>query len=86
MIEKTDYKYTVVLLPEKEGGYTVVVPALPGCVTCGHTVEEALAMAKEAVELYIESETGHGEEVPMEASETLIATISVEIPSKQTVS
>ena len=46
MTEKTDSKYTVVLLAEKEARYTVVVPALPGCVTCGDTVEEALAMAK----------------------------------------
>ena len=54
MTEKTDSKYTVVLLAEKEARYTVVVPALPGCVTCGDTVEEALAMAKP------ESTEGHG--------------------------
>ncbi len=82
----SNLNYTVVLLSEPEGGYTVVVPALPGCVSCGDTVEEALAMAKEAVELYIESELDHGEGVPLESTETLISTISVEVPSKQKVS
>ena len=44
----------------------MVVPSLPGCVTYGDTVEEAIEMAKEAIELYIESLKEHGEEVPSE--------------------
>lgn len=47
-------QYKVLLQKEDEGGYTVVVPALPGCITYGENVEEANTMAKEAVELYIE--------------------------------
>jgi len=44
------YRYTVILEKDsEEGGYTVSVPALPGCVTEGDTIEEALAMAKEAI-------------------------------------
>ena len=58
--------YRVLLRKEPEGGYTVVVPSLPGCVTYGDTVEEAIEMAKEAIELYIESLKAHGEEVPSE--------------------
>jgi predicted RNase H-like HicB family nuclease len=58
--------YRVLLRKEPEGGYTVVVPSLPGCVTYGDTVEEAIEMAKEAIELYIESLKEHGEEVPTE--------------------
>ena len=58
--------YRVLLRKEPEGGYTVVVPSLPGCVTYGDTVEEAIGMAKEAIELYIESLKEHGEEVPTE--------------------
>jgi predicted RNase H-like HicB family nuclease len=58
--------YRVLLRKEPEGGYTVVVPSLPGCVTYGDTVEEAIEMAKEAIELYIESLKEHGEEVPSE--------------------
>lgn len=58
--------YRVLLRKEPEGGYTVIVPSLPGCVTYGDTVEEAIEMAKEAIELYIESLKEHGEEVPSE--------------------
>ena len=58
--------YRVLLRKEPEGGYTVVVPSLPGCVTYGDTIEEAIKMAKEAIELYIESLKEHGEEIPTE--------------------
>lgn len=47
-------KIKVVLEPSEEGGYTVYVPALPGCISEGETVEEALANIREAVELYLE--------------------------------
>ena len=58
--------YTVILRKEPDGGYTVLVPALPGCFTQGDTVLEALAMAKEAIECYVESLMQHGESVPEE--------------------
>jgi predicted RNase H-like HicB family nuclease len=48
-------KYTVILVPEEEGGYCVEVPALAGCCTQGETREEAIAKAREAIELYLES-------------------------------
>ncbi|HRO43612.1 MAG TPA: type II toxin-antitoxin system HicB family antitoxin [Flavipsychrobacter sp.] len=48
------YNYKIRLMREEEGGYTVLVPALPGCITYGETVDEAIAMAKEAIEVYIE--------------------------------
>ena len=47
--ETTGRSYTVLLRPEPEGGYTVLVPALQGCVTFGETIGEALARAEEAV-------------------------------------
>jgi predicted RNase H-like HicB family nuclease len=47
-------KLQVVLEPSDEGGYTVYVPSLPGCISEGDTLEEALANIKEAVELYLE--------------------------------
>ena len=46
--------YRINLRKEEEGGYTVFVPSLPGCITYGETVDEAIDMAKEAIELYIE--------------------------------
>ena len=56
--------YRINLRKEEEGGYTVLVPALPGCITYGETVEEAIEMAKEAIELYVEELRDHGEIVP----------------------
>ena len=44
----------VVLEPSDEGGYTVVVPALPGCISEGDTKEDALRNIREAIELYLE--------------------------------
>ena len=44
----------VVLEPSEEGGYTVYVPALPGCLSEGDTAEEALKNIREAIELYLE--------------------------------
>lgn len=46
--------FKVVLEPCEEGGYTVYVPALPGCISEGDTVEEALQNIREAIELYLE--------------------------------
>jgi antitoxin HicB len=47
--------YRFLLIPEDEGGYSVSVPELPGCFTQGETKEEAIKMAYEAIELYLES-------------------------------
>jgi predicted RNase H-like HicB family nuclease len=58
--------YRILLRKEPEGGYTVVVPSLPGCVTYGDTIEKAIEMAREAIELYVESLKKHGEEIPTE--------------------
>jgi predicted RNase H-like HicB family nuclease len=46
--------FKVILEPSEEGGYTALVPALPGCVSEGDTVEEAMENIREAVELYLE--------------------------------
>jgi len=59
-------RYKILLRKEPEGGYTVTVPSLPGCITYGSTIEEAINMAKEAIELYIESLKAHGEKIPVE--------------------
>jgi len=47
-------KLKVILEPSDEGGYTVYVPSLPGCISEGDTEEEALKNIKEAIELYLE--------------------------------
>ncbi|NVO65975.1 type II toxin-antitoxin system HicB family antitoxin [Methanofollis tationis] len=58
--------YRILLRREPEGGYTVTVPLLPGCVTYGETIDEAIAMAREAIELYIEDLREKGEDIPTE--------------------
>jgi antitoxin HicB len=70
--------YRVLLREEPEGGYTVIVPTLPGCVTYGETIPEAVEMAKEAIEVYVESLIAHGEEIPTEES-TLETTVMVPV-------
>jgi predicted RNase H-like HicB family nuclease len=47
-------KVRVVLEPSEDGGYTAVVPSLPGCISEGETRDDALANIKEAIELYLE--------------------------------
>lgn len=69
--------YRIRLIKEEEGGYTVITPALPGCVTFGETIEEAIAMAKEAIEGYVETLKDLGKEVPTD-NDVLEYTISVE--------
>jgi antitoxin HicB len=59
------YQYIVVLEQDPEdGGYVVTVPDLPGCITQGDTFDEAIAMAKEAISLHIESLIALGKPVP----------------------
>ena len=58
--------YRILLSEEPEGGYSVTVPTLPGCITYGETIEEARKMAKESIELYIESLIANNEEIPTE--------------------
>lgn len=47
-------KIKVLLEPSDEGGYTVYVPSLPGCISEGEIIEEALENIQEAIELYLE--------------------------------
>ena len=48
------FKYTAIFEPESVGGYSVTIPALPGCISQGETFEDALKNIKEAAELYLE--------------------------------
>ncbi|WP_304236461.1 type II toxin-antitoxin system HicB family antitoxin [Jiulongibacter sediminis] len=69
--------YKILMNREPEGGYTVMVPSLPGCITYGETVDEAIEMAREAIELYIEELKSRGESIP-DDSQTLEYSISLE--------
>ena len=76
-MKKVHYHYNIVLRPEAEGGYTALVPALPGCVTYGRTLAKAKEMARDAISGYIESLRKHGEPIPTD-SETLVASQDLE--------
>jgi antitoxin HicB len=58
------YSYQISLVPEREGGYTVLVPLLPGCVSYGTTVEEATKNAEEAIQLHLENLSAHKLPIP----------------------
>jgi len=46
----------IILEEQEDGGYTVYVPSLPGCISQGETIDEAVANIKEAIELYLEAD------------------------------
>lgn len=70
-------RYTVLVTAEEEGGYSVRVPALPGCYSQGETVAEALQHAQEAIELYLSVLKDRGEPIPEETEPTQAITIDV---------
>ena len=57
------HTYKLHLHNEVQGGFTVSVPSLPGCITYGENVDEAIAMAKEAIKLYLEELKERGEAI-----------------------
>ena len=61
---RKEYNYTVIFEPAEEGGYNIVVPALPEICTQGHTLAEAKQMAVDAIRLVIESALEFGEPIP----------------------
>ena len=68
------HTYTVVLEWDAEAAaYSAVVPALPGCATLGATRAEALANAREAIELYLEELRDRGERAPADIEAVPIA-------------
>ena len=81
MAEK-EYSYTVFFEPSSEGGFIVTVPALPGLITEGDTIEEAREMARDAIQAYLESLIKDGENIPeeKEARQEKVA-VSVEASS-----
>lgn len=68
--------FTIVLQPEPEGGYTVTVPRLPGCVTYGQTIDEARAMAADAITGYLASLRKHKEPLPV-ADDAVITSLDL---------
>lgn len=74
----TVHQYAAVFEEAPEGGYTVTVPALPGCVSEGDTFEEASDNIREAAELYIEVSKENKNNIPY-TSRVIVAPVSVEV-------
>jgi predicted RNase H-like HicB family nuclease len=73
------YEYTVLFEPAEEGGYVVSVPALPGLHTEGDTIDEARAMAEDAIRGYLECLIEDGEEIPVEHGAPILQRIAVSL-------
>mgnify|MGYP001608669388 CR=1 FL=1 len=71
MDEMRKRRYTVVFEPQPEGGYTITVPALPGCISEGDTLEEARRMAADAIQCYCESLLKDGLPLPPDIRRSL---------------
>ena len=63
-MKKIKMEYTIIMHPAEEGGYWVEVPALPGCLSQGETIEEALANIKEAIEAHLIAIKKEGKKTP----------------------
>ena len=74
-----EFSYSVVLEPAEEGGFIVHVPALPEICTEGDTEVEALAMAKDAIELVIASRIERGEPIPVEHGKPVLSDVVAHI-------
>jgi antitoxin HicB len=71
--------YTIELAPLENGGFAVTVPALPGCVTWGSTFNQAIAMVREAIELWLEEISELGEPIPEERTTARPVKIGVQV-------
>ena len=69
--------YTIVVEPEAGGGFSVTVPALPGCFTRGASVEECRDRAVEAIEVHIAGLQADGEPVPEESAAPQLLAVTV---------
>ena len=70
-------RFKVVIEPEAEGGFSVHVPALPGCASQGETIEEVLVNIKEAIELYLWSL--QDDKLPIPKTDVLVELREVEV-------
>ena len=69
--------YTIVVEPDEDGGFFVVVPALPGCFTRGRTIEECRERAVEAIEVHITGLRADGQQVPEEVGTPQVLAVTV---------
>ncbi len=83
IVKHKNLQYNVIFRPEPEGGFTVLVPSLPGCISYGKDLKEAKEMVVDAIECYIGSLEKHDEEIPPSDKENIVDLVSVTIPIYQ---
>ncbi len=76
-VQTTEYRYTAFFEPGEDSGWVVHVPALPGCVTEGRTLEEAREMVKDAIQGYLECLRKDGEDIPVEPPSAMTESVTV---------
>ncbi len=72
----TTHDYLIILHPDEAGGFWTEVPALPGCGSQGESIDETVAMTKDAITGYIESLIKHGETIPAEHNLAVTVTVA----------
>ncbi len=78
VLKKQIYQYTAIFeSDEHEGGYTVTIPSLPGCISEGDTFEKALENIKEAASLYLEVMRSNKEDIIGEKGGIIVAPIQI---------
>jgi predicted RNase H-like HicB family nuclease len=68
----------IILIPAEEGGFTVEVPSLPGCISEGDTLEEAIENIRDAISEYIADMIASGEDVPPDLAPIQVRTVEVD--------
>ncbi|PKL72780.1 antitoxin HicB [Candidatus Kuenenbacteria bacterium HGW-Kuenenbacteria-1] len=76
-IEQKFFHYNIIFRAEPEGGFTVIIPSLPGCITYGKDLKEAKIMAIDAIKGYVASLKKHKELIPSD-EETFMTTVELE--------
>ena len=77
---KKNLTFNVIFQAESEGGFTALVPSLPGCISYGKTLSIAKAMILDAISCYIGSMVKAGEKIPQGDKETFVSTVDFVAP------
>ena len=80
--KKKVFHYTAIFEPDEEaGGFSVTIPALPGCISEGDTFEEAFKNIREAAELYVETMQAYDRKIYKEEAGVVVAPIQIQVPA-----
>ncbi len=74
-------RFVVLLTPDEDGGYVAECPDIPGCISEGDTLEQALENIRDAISACLETMMEHGWETPKE-TDVIVATVDVPLPEK----